>query len=375
MEQKENKVIVFVKKEAVLCAALLLALVSSFVVRPTANYITYLDYRVLVLLFCLMLVVAGFKSLGIFQMLGEKLCSKVHSTKGLTLVLVGLCFFASMLITNDVSLITFIPFTLSVYAMVHCEDILIPVIVLETIAANLGSMLTPVGNPQNLLLYSISEMRMGEFILHMLPLTCVSFIIIVVCVCLLPGHQITLRDKKIQNNKGWLNGRFVIYCILFLICLGNVVHLISSYWIVGAIVVVTVLLVNRQLFAQVDYSLLLTFVGFFIFIGNMKHITVINEWLQGIIRGNELLVGIISSQAISNVPAAMLLSGFTTDYKALLYGVNIGGLGTLIASMASLISYRFYVKAYPMQKGKYFKEFTIYNVILLVLLYLVILIK
>ena len=371
MEQKENEVIAFIKKEAVLCAALLLAVLSSFFIKPSVNYITYLDYRVLVLLFCLMLVVAGFKNLGIFQLLGEKLCSRVHTTRGLTFVLVNLCFFASMLITNDVSLITFIPFTLSVYAMAGCEKVLIPVVVLETIAANLGSMLTPVGNPQNLLLYSVSGMSMGDFILHMLPLTCVSYVAIVVCIFFIPDQHIILDGNQSQDTKKWLNVRFIVYCILFLICLGNVTHLISSYWTVGLIVAVTIFIVNRRLFTQVDYSLLMTFVGFFIFIGNMKQIPVINQWLQGIIKGNELLVGIVSSQIISNVPAAMLLSGFTTDYKQLLYGVNIGGLGTLIASMASLISYRFYARTYQEQKGRYFRVFTIYNVVLLVLLYVV----
>ena len=371
MEQKENEVIAFIKKEAVLCAALLLAVISSFFIKPSVNYITYMDYRVLVLLFCLMLVVAGFKNLGIFQLLGEKLCSLVHTTRGLTFVLVNLCFFASMLITNDVSLITFIPFTLSVYAMAGCEKVLIPVVVLETIAANLGSMLTPVGNPQNLLLYSVSGMGMGDFILHMLPLTCVSYVAIVVYIFFIPDQHIILHGNQSQDTKKWLNVRFIVYCILFLICLGNVTHLISSYWTVGLIVAVTIFIVNRRLFTQVDYSLLMTFVGFFIFIGNMKQIPVINQWLQGIIKGNELLVGIVSSQIISNVPAAMLLSGFTTDYKQLLYGVNIGGLGTLIASMASLISYRFYARTYQEQKGRYFRVFTIYNVVLLVLLYVV----
>lgn len=371
MGQKENKVIVFIKKEAVLCAALLLAVISSFFIKPSVNYITYLDYRVLVLLFCLMLVVAGFKNLGIFQLLGEKLCSLVHTTRGLTFVLVNLCFFASMLITNDVSLITFIPFTLSVYAMVGCEKVLIPVVVLETIAANLGSMLTPVGNPQNLLLYSVSEMSMGDFILHMLPLTCVSYVAIVVCIFFIPDQHIIVHTNDIKDKKKWLSVPFVIYCTLFLVCLGNVTHLISSYWVVGLIVAVTIFIVDRRLFTQVDYSLLMTFVGFFIFIGNMKQIPVINEWLQGIIKGNELLVGIVSSQIISNVPTAMLLSGFTTDYKQLLYGVNIGGLGTLIASMASLISYRFFSRTYQEQKGRYFRVFTIYNLVLLVLLYVV----
>ena len=371
MGQKENKVIAFIKKEAVLCAALLLAVISSLFIKPSVNYITYLDYRVLVLLFCLMLVVAGFKNLGIFQLLGEKLCSRVHTTRGLTFVLVNLCFFASMLITNDVSLITFIPFTLSVYAMVGCEKVLIPVVVLETIAANLGSMLTPVGNPQNLLLYSVSEMSMGDFILHMLPLTCASYVVIAVCIFFIPDQHIIVHTNDIKDKKKWLSVPFVIYCTLFLVCLGNVTHLISSYWVVGLIVAVTIFIVNRSLFTQVDYSLLMTFVGFFIFIGNMKQIPVINEWLQGIIKGNELLVGIVSSQIISNVPAAMLLSGFTTDYKQLLYGVNIGGLGTLIASMASLISYRFFSRTYQEQKGRYFRVFTIYNLVLLVLLYVV----
>ena len=226
MEQKENEVIAFIKKEAVLCAALLLAMISSFFIKPSVNYITYLDYRVLVLLFCLMLVVAGFKNLGIFQLLGEKLCSLVHTTRGLTFVLVNLCFFASMLITNDVSLITFIPFTLSVYAMAGCEKVLIPVVVLETIAANLGSMLTPVGNPQNLLLYSVSGMSMGDFILHMLPLTCVSYVAIVVCIFFIQDQHIILHGNQSQDTKKWLNVRFIVYCILFLICLGNVTHLI-----------------------------------------------------------------------------------------------------------------------------------------------------
>ena len=371
MGQKENKVIVFIRKEAALCAALLLAVISSFFIKPSVNYITYLDYRVLVLLFCLMLVVAGFKNLGIFQLLGEKLCSLVHTTRGLTFVLVNLCFFASMLITNDVSLITFIPFTLSVYAMVGCEKVLISVVGLETIAANLGSMLTPVGNPQNLLLYSVSGMSMGDFILHMLPLTCASYVAIAVCIFLIPDQHIIVHTNDIKDKKKWLSVPFVIYCTLFLVCLGNVTHLISSYWVVGLIVAVTIFIVNRSLFTQVDYSLLMTFVGFFIFIGNMKQIPLINEWLQGIIKGNELLVGIVSSQIISNVPTAMLLSGFTTDYKQLLYGVNIGGLGTLIASMASLISYRFFSRTYQEQKDRYFRVFTIYNVVLLVLLYVV----
>ena len=370
MKQKIKKIGDFFKKDAVLSIALLLAVISAFFVKPGVEYFSYIDYRVLVLLFALMLVVAGFKSLGVFRLLGEKLCRNVKSLRGLILVLTCLCFFSSMLITNDVALITFVPFTISVFAMVACEDKLIPVIVIETIAANLGSMLTPIGNPQNLLLFSAGEMSVGEFVLHMLPVTAMSFLLILVCILLLKNQSICI-EIKVEETREPVTRRkeFWLYVFLFLVCLGNVFHL-YSYWIVGAVVAGSVLIVNKKLFAEADYSLLLTFAGFFVFIGNMKQLDAINQWILGIITGNELMIGVFASQIISNVPAAMLLSGFTNDFKELLYGVNIGGLGTLIASMASLISYRFYGKEYPKCKQEYFKAFTIYNVILLVILLL-----
>jgi len=363
-----NRVISFIKKEAVLTIALLLALVSAFVVKPGKEYIGYIDYHVLVLLFALMLVVGGFKSLGVFRLLGEKMCSKVKSLRSLTLVLTLLCFLSSMLITNDVALITFVPFTISVFCMIACEDKLIPVIVLETIAANLGSMLTPIGNPQNLLLFSLSGMNVIHFVTHMLPLTMMSLVLILICVAGLKNRPIQITQKSDENQSKILKSySFWVYFALFMVCMGNVFHL-YSYWVVLGVVAVVVLVINRSLFAEVDYSLLLTFVGFFIFIGNMKQIDSVNELLMQLISGNELLMGIATSQVISNVPAAMLLSGFTTEYGVLLYGVNIGGLGTLIASMASLISYRFFVKAYPEQKSAYFRQFTAYNVVLLVII-------
>ncbi len=363
-----EKVVLFIKKEAVLTIALLLALISSFVVKPSKEYIGYIDYHVIVLLFALMLVVGGFKSLGVFGLLGEKMCRQVHSLRGLTIVLTCLCFFSSMLITNDVALITFVPFTISVFCMISCEDRLIPVVVLETIAANLGSMLTPIGNPQNLLLYSMSQMDVIHFVLHMLPLTLISFVLILICILAIKSQPIQLAENTAQKQENVLGSyRFWVYVLLFLVCMGNVFHL-YSYWIVLAVVTVVILVLNRSLFAEVDYSLLLTFVGFFIFIGNMKQIDSVNTLLMQAISGNELLMGILSSQVISNVPAAMLLSGFTTEYDVLLYGVNIGGLGTLIASMASLISYRFFAKTYPEQKSVYFRQFTAYNVILLIII-------
>ncbi len=363
-----SRVISFIKKEAVLSIALLLALISTFLVKPSKEYLGYIDYHVIVLLFALMLVVGGFKSLGVFRLLGEKMCCKVHSLRGLTIVLTCLCFFSSMLITNDVALITFVPFTISVFCMISCEDRLIPVVVLETIAANLGSMLTPIGNPQNLLLYSMSGMNVIQFVLHMLPLTLISFVLILICIFRIKSQPIQLAEDTAKKQGNVIaDYRFWIYMVLFLVCMGNVFHL-YSYWVVLAVVTVVILVLNRSLFAEVDYSLLLTFVGFFIFIGNMKQIDSVNAVLMQAISGNELLMGILSSQVISNVPAAMLLSGFTTKYGILLYGVNIGGLGTLIASMASLISYRFFVKAYPEQKSVYFGQFTAYNIVLLLII-------
>lgn len=363
-----KRIIDFFKKDTVLSIAVLLAAASAFLVKPGKEYASYIDYRVLVLLFSLMLVVGGFKSLGVFRILGEKLCCNVNSIRSLTIVLTCLCFFSSMLITNDVALITFVPFTISVFVMIACEDRLIPVIVIETIAANLGSMLTPIGNPQNLLLFSAGNMTVGEFVLHMLPVTMISFFLITGCIMLLKNQKISveLSDKGAQESV--LKKKiFWIYLLLFMVCMGNVFRL-YSYWIVGIVVVLVVLTVDKKLFAEADYSLLITFAGFFVFIGNMKQIDAVNQWIMDIITGNELIIGILSSQVISNVPAAMLLSGFTTDYKELLYGVNIGGLGTLIASMASLISYRFYAKAYPERRKEYFKQFTVYNIVLLVIL-------
>lgn len=368
--EKTNKLINWIKGEIVLVTALLLALVSSFFVRPGKQYISYIDFRVLVLLLCLMLVVAGLKELGIFQIMGEKMCLHASNTRSLALTFIMLCFVSSMLITNDVALITFVPFSMYVFSLIDANDLLVRLIVLETIAANLGSMLTPIGNPQNLLLFSKGNMSVGAFLMHMLPLTLLSLIIIILLTISMQNRS--LNNFCVESNTTVSNKKMLVaYFVLFLICLGNVFHL-YSHWIVAAIVIVSIFFIDKTLFTKADYSLLFTFIGFFIFIGNMKQIDVIQDWLSHIIMGNELLIGVLASQIISNVPAAMLLSGFTTDYKSLLYGVNLGGLGTLIASMASLISYRFFVKANPDDKKKYFFTFTVYNFGLLIVLYMLV---
>ena len=360
-----KRVIAFFKKETVLCIAAILAIISAFFVLPSAEYLEYIDWRVLALLFCLMLVVAGLQSIGLFRYLGLKLLERTRTTRQLCLLLVGLCFFSAMFITNDVALITFVPFAVMILELAGQDRLLIPTVVLQTIAANLGSMLTPIGNPQNLYLQSTFSIPIVTFLLDMLPLTLLSLLLLVISVCLLPKTKIDLTAPEKLSPPP--KGRLLIYLALFLVALGCVIQLLP--WpIMLAILCVVSLITDRKLFRSVDYFLLLTFVCFFLFIGNMERIPLISTLLRTFIQGRELLLGILFSQCISNVPAAILLSGFTDAARPLLYGVNIGGLGTLIASLASVISYRAYGESKNAQKGAYMKTFTLYNLIFLAIL-------
>lgn len=361
-----GKIGAFIKKEAVLSAAALLAIISMFFVHPDNSYAGYIDYRVISLLFCLMLVVAGLQKVGLFTTLGTVLLRHAKNTRYLIFILVFLCFFCSMFITNDVSLITFVPFAVMLLSASKQTELLIPVITLQTIAANLGSMLTPVGNPQNLYLYSTFHINILDFLLLMIPLTLISAILLIIAILLLKNKPVK-ADASILDNH--INGRIrpVIYVLLFLVCLTCVVHIIE-YPVMLITIAASVFLCDRELFKKVDYFLLLTFVCFFIFIGNMERIPAVSTLISRLIINRETLFGIALSQVISNVPAAILLSGFTADYSALLYGVNIGGLGTLIASLASIISYRGYCSSKAAKKGKYILIFTIYNLIFLAIL-------
>ena len=388
-----SKVIHFLKKEIVLTVALLLAVVSMFFVKPDKEYIDYIDFSTLSILFCLMAVMAGLQRMGVFRKIAEALLSKVQKTWQIVLILVMLCFFFSMLITNDVALITFVPFTFIILDLLGEETekkLLIPVVVLQTIAANLGSMLTPIGNPQNLYLFGKAQMSIGEFMLLLLPYTAVSFLLLAGC-CVWLGRSggreggasaQTGEASKLQAPQGngtsleslttgtrlqggaWDISRYLILFVLALLTVAKFV----PFEITLAVTVVTMLLFDRKLFAKIDYSLLLTFVGFFVFIGNMGRVDAFREMLQSIIHGNEVLTAVVSSQVISNVPAALLLSGFTEDVGALIVGTNLGGLGTLIASMASLISYKYIVKENRCGKGAYFAYFTVANVVFLAIL-------
>lgn len=367
-----GKIKEFLKKETVLCVALVLAVVSAFFVAPDKKYIDYIDFHTLAILFSLMCVMAGLQRNGVFQWIAEAMLRRVKTSSQLVTILMVLCFAFSMLITNDVALITFVPFTFTVLAMLDKdkrEALMIPVVVIQTIAANLGSMLTPIGNPQNLYLYGRAGMSVGEFFKLMCPYACLSFLLLqLVCIFLCKGDKTQMNITFAQATSLAGKGKtLAVYVALFVVCLLTVAHIVP-YWMTLLIVLVVVFFMDKKVLTTVDYSLLLTFVGFFIFIGNMGRIPAFCEFLQGIVVGNEAITAIVASQAISNVPAALLLSGFTAEYEALIIGVNLGGLGTLIASMASLISYKYLVKEAEEKKGAYFKYFTIMNVAFLVIL-------
>lgn len=366
-----KKIIEYLKRETVLCVATFLALVSMFFVKPDRGYADYLDARVLALLFCLMTVMEGFKKTGLFEQMANSLLKKVKTFRQLMIVLVGLCFFSSMWITNDVALLTFVPFTILVLRMAQMEQQMIAVVTMETIAANLGSMATPVGNPQNLYLYSVSGMSLGEFIKVMGPLSVLSLMLILAG-CLAKKNEKLQIQVVPQIKKEKKTGENLLLMGLFLVSLLSVLRILSWPVLLGITLLACVLLyaTGKEEFlpGKVDYGLLLTFVAFFIFIGNMGRIDWVKEVLEKVLAGNELFLGFAGSQVISNVPAAILLSGFTKNYAALLQGVNIGGLGTMIASLASLISYKFYAEESEKNKnvgtkGKYFWYFTGWNLI------------
>lgn len=356
-----RKVVDFCKKEIVLVAAFVLAVISCFFVKPSLAYIDYIDWRVLGILLALMIIMEGLKENGLFASIGNALLKKTKKVWQLCAVLVFLCFFLGMFITNDVALITFVPFAIYVLKQSHKEELAAFIIVLQTLAANLGSMLTPIGNPQNLYLYQLGGYTMGEFLKVMLPFTVASGILLILCLFFIPGKMQKLEQENISgSNKAFTKKEkrnIGIYLVLFVLALSVVLRLIPYYIVLG-IVVLLVLILERKILKQVDYCLLLTFICFFIFIGNLGNLPVFKETLEGLVTGRELLAGVISSQVVSNVPASLLLSSFTTDYNALLTGVNLGGLGTLIASMASLISYKQFANTYNTEKGKYFRLFT-----------------
>lgn len=364
---KVQSVINFIKKEAVLCISGVLAFLSAFWVKPDGEYIGYINFRVLGLLFSLMAVVAGLKSLGVFDLIARKLTVKCHNMRSMVLLLTGLCFFSSMLITNDVALITFVPLAISVLVMAGGEKHIIYTVILQTIAANMGSMLTPMGNPQNLYLADFYSMSMGEFFGATVPVCFVSGLLLVLMILPIKREKIS-PDENVEEHQTdkRLLCLYIILGVLAILSVFNVVH----YLVLTAVTLLAVFIFDRGVLGKIDWFLLLTFVMFFLFVGNAARIEGIKTFLEGVTQGRELLVGVAASQVISNVPAAVMLSNFTENGRELLLGVDIGGLGTPIASLASLISYRLYAGSAGSRKGKYMAEFLLINFGLLAILLL-----
>lgn len=346
------------KKEPVLTVSAVCMLISMFFVPPTKAYLSYIDFRVLALLFCLMAVVAGLQRHGLFPWLAQRMLGGQKQRRTLFLLLVLLPFFSSMLVTNDVALITFVPFAILILNLTGQQDYMIFLIVLQTAAANLGSMATPVGNPQNLYLYSRYSLSASSFFGAVLPYTLLTLPLLFVSMFFVPRQKVSvlLPDTNEKPDKRHI----LLYLVLFALCLLSVFRLLH-YLLLLLIVCVVLLWSDKSLYRTLDYGLLLTFVCFFIFGGNIGAIDSVKTGLQSLLANNPLLTAALTSQVISNVPAAVLLSQFTENWKALLLGTDIGGLGTPVASLASLISLRLYLKTENASVGKYLLCFSLVN--------------
>lgn len=334
-------------------------------VAPDGAYASYIDTRVLILLFCLMAAVAGLKEGRLFSTLAQKLLEGKRPMRLVVLALVALPFFASMLVTNDVALIAFVPFAVLVLTHAGQMRYLAWVIVLQTIAANLGGMVTPIGNPQNLYLYTYFSIPLDDFFRVLLPFAALSFVALATA-AVLTGQGTT--DVVLPLERAGIEGkRIALHGALFALSLLAVLRVVDPL-VLLIVVVCALALFDRPIFEQVDYGLLLTFVCFFVFAGNMGRIEAVRDLLEALMGAHPLTASVAASQVISNVPAAVLLSGFTDTWQSLLIGVDLGGLGTPIASLASLISLRIYLHADGARVGRFMLVFGAANAAMLALL-------
>jgi Na+/H+ antiporter NhaD/arsenite permease-like protein len=372
---KMQKVTAYIRNNAILFISGILAVISCFIVKPDMEYSGYINFRVLALLFCLMLIVAAMSRIGTFKLLTNVLLSRVKTYRGISLLMSLMAFFMSMFLTNDVSLVTLVPFAIMVLEPFGDNRKLMFTLIIMTVAANLGSMLTPIGNPQNLYLYEHYKISLGDFFLLMLPYSLFSLLLVVVMTFILVSGKEKLKDNDRFVIQKLPIVKLVVYILLFLLNIMTVIGILD-YLISLVITIVVMAVMDFKAYLKVDYNLLATFIFFFILIGNIGRIDTITGALSGLVSSWPVPAAILSSQIISNVPAAMLLSAFTDNGKALVIGTNLGGLGTIIASMASLITYRFHASFAKEQKagtekkqGSYLLSFTVINVIMLVILF------
>lgn len=355
---------IFVKKNAVMCIALLAAIITSFIIPIDAQYIDYFDYKTLTCLFCVLAVVCALKNIKFFYILARKVVQLFKNARMSVLALVYITFIGSMLIANDMALLTFLPLGYFVLITTKKEKYMAFTFIMQNIAANLGGMLTPFGNPQNLYLYSKFNIPNLEFMKIMaLPFALSIMLITLCCVVFVKPESLSLSDEKVRLDPK----RVTLYLALFILSIVIVFRGIP-YWIGLIIIPPVIFFADKKTLKMVDYGLLFTFVFFFVFAGNMARIEGVRSLFSSLLEKNTLLMSVISCQFISNVPSAILLSQFTNNYADLLVGVNIGGVGTLIASLASLITFREYVKNNPGRTGYYIKLFSVFNFAFLIIL-------
>ena len=354
----------FIKKNTVLCVAFLAALVTSFLVPPDKGWPDYFDLRTLSCLFLTLGVVCALRDIKFFTILARRIVEATGNLRILALALVYVTFIGSMLIANDMALITFLPLGYFALSVTKKERHMAYIFILQNISANLGGMLTPFGNPQNLYLYSAFNIPTGEFTRIMLPPFLLAVAMLTVCCFFLKPEKLVITEEFPEKlNKK----RTVFYLALFALSIA-IVFRVVPYWIGLIVITAALLIADREALKQVDYGLLGTFVMFFIFAGNLARLDAVNAFVSGLLAKNTLLVSVLSCQFISNVPTAILLSRFTGDYRALLLGVNIGGTGTLIASLASLITFSEFRLLYPGHGKRYFLLFTLINAVFLVIM-------
>jgi len=355
--KKENKILAFIKKNAVMLIALIAAIITSIIVPIDKKYINYFDFKTLTCLFCVLAVVCALKNIDFFYLLAKKVVRIFKNARLCILALVYITFIGSMLIANDMALLTFLPLGYLVLTTTKKEKYMAFTFIMQNIAANLGGMLTPFGNPQNLYLYTKFNIPNIEFIKIMAPPFILSVILITICcVIFVKKEELLIDDEKIELN----TIKTTIYLMLFSLAIAIVFRTIP--YIIGLIVIpITIFFMDRKALKMVDYPLLLTFVFFFVFSGNMSRIESVRDFFSYLLDKSTLVFSTLSCQVISNVPSAILLSQFTENYKELLVGVNIGGVGTLIASLASLITFREYVKHNPKKTGYYIGMFSAFN--------------
>ncbi len=357
----------FIKREPVLFAAIILALAAVCIVRPAPELcLQAIDFRTLAVLFSLMIVIKAFQSQNFLDFIAARLLRLCKSQRSLYFLMTYLVFFSSMFVTNDVALLTFVPISLLIFKRINLPAL--HIVVLETLAANLGSCITPMGNPQNLYLFSYYGFSALDFFALTAKIALPSLFILAVIILFLTRKKNIFAGNVLQTQSAQLklDFRTFFYIADFILCLLAVFHVVN-YLIMLGVTVLVMLVCNWRLFKKVDYSLLLTFVGFFIFTKTLSTIPAFSDFIKSVLSTplKTYITGIAASQVISNVPAALLLSGFTEKGAMLLLAVNVGGLGTLIASMASVISFKLYSAE---NHDNYFAVFTAYNVVLLFIL-------